>query len=259
MLVAAAPCALLWPAAMMVWGPGFTASRHGHHCVQLVMALEKDLRIRGGARQRWIRCGAALVRPDAQHEVDATSTHVLLAFVDAESDLGGGLLERMESDLSIVPDATVASWRRCLGNPLTLDGPRVESWVRKHLLPVRRTPKLHPGVRRALRVLREQIGSEDDFSLQRMAALAELSPSRFMHVFTESVGIPLRPYIRWLRVQIACGELMRGASAAEAAYRSGFSDAAHLTRTLRHMLGMTPRELTGRRSSARAAFPSSSI
>ena len=92
MLVAAAPYALLWPAAMIVWGPGYTSSKHRRHCVQLVMALAGRLRIRGGAGRGWKACGAALIRPDASHEVDAADARILLAFVDAESDLGAALL-----------------------------------------------------------------------------------------------------------------------------------------------------------------------
>ena len=63
-------------------------------------------------------------------------------------------------------------------------------------------------------------------------------------------------HIRWLRLQMACGEMMRGASVMEAAHRSGFSDAPHLSRTLRRMMGMTPGELLQRRSAVRAAFAS---
>ncbi len=241
---------------MIVWGPGYTASRHQHHCVQLVMALRRNLRVRSGPGRKWITCGAALVRPDAPHEVTATDVEVLLAFVDPESSLGAALSANIESEISIVPESTVSGWRRHLGDPAALTGGRVEPWVRNHLLLERRAPKIHPAVRRVLRTVREEIGSKDVFSLERMAAIAGLSQSRFMHVFTESVGVPLRPYIRWLRLQMACGEMMRGASVMEAAHRSGFSDAPHLSRTLRRMMGMTPGELLERRSAVRAAFAS---
>jgi hypothetical protein len=43
MLIAAAPGALLWPAAIVVWGPGYVSAAHRHHCVQLVMALDRSL------------------------------------------------------------------------------------------------------------------------------------------------------------------------------------------------------------------------
>jgi len=255
MLVNAAPCALLWPAAMIVWGPGFVSAKHKHHSVQLVMALEGSLRIRSGPSLRWIECGAALVKADAAHEVDASGAQFLLAFVDPESDLGAALIESLSEDITPINDDRVASWRRQLGDPTSLTSARVEPWVRKSLLSNRRTPRLHPKVARVLEVIREGLGSYQRLSLKRMAAIAGLSESRFMHIFTESVGVPLRPYILWLRVQRACGEMMRGATVTQAAHRSGFADAAHLSRTVRRMMGTTPRDLVHRRPATRVAFP----
>ena len=57
MLVLPTPGALLWPAAMIVWGPGFTTSGHRHHCVQLVMAMRGTLLIRGRSDDPWMECG----------------------------------------------------------------------------------------------------------------------------------------------------------------------------------------------------------
>jgi AraC-like DNA-binding protein len=257
MLVGAAPCALLWPAAMIVWGPGYTASKHTHHCVQLVMALRGNLRIRRGRGRTWMRCGAALVKPDVPHEVDATRRQILLAFVDAESTLGAALMGNTLSDIDLVRAGKVAKWRRQLGNPVTLGPDRVEPWVQQELLSGRQFPHLHPRVRKVLRILREKIGTRRSFSLRFLADQAGLSPSRFIHVFTESVGVPPRSYILWLRLQRACGEMMRGATSTDAAYRAGFADGAHLSRTLKRMMGMTPRELMDRRSQVRAAFADS--
>lgn len=254
MLVTASPCALLWPAAMILWGPGFSSTKHKHHSIQLVMGLEADFRIRSGPGQKWTTCGAALVRPDAPHEVDATDTELLLAFVDPESDLGAALLERVASPIYPIAAEQVKSWRDVLGDPKRLTSARVEPWVRTHFLSGRRMPKIHPKVRRALKTLREEMATQRHFPLKRMAEIAGLSPSRFMHVFTESVGVPVRPYILWLRLQHACGELMNGATVTEAAHRSEFSDAAHLTRTVRRMMGTTPGDLVRRRASTRAAF-----
>jgi len=80
MLIRPAPGSLVWPAAMIVWGPGYTSAGHSHHCVQLVMAMKGTLSVRGGPKDEWIKCGAVLIRPDAHHEVDARDTTVLLAF-----------------------------------------------------------------------------------------------------------------------------------------------------------------------------------
>jgi AraC-like DNA-binding protein len=101
-----------------------------------------------------------------------------------------------------------------------------------------------------LRYLREQGLEQRQTSLERLARIAQLSPSRLMHVFTESLGLPLRPYLSWLRVQGAAGALVAGHTVTEAAHLAGFADAAHLTRTFRRTLGTTPRELIRRAPSA---------
>jgi AraC-like DNA-binding protein len=245
MLMHTLPGSLVWPAAMIVWGPGFTSAAHRHHCVQLVMALKGTLHIRGGPPDAWLKCGAALVRPDAVHEVDARDSTVLIAFVDAESELGSALCAQIEGDILSISRIQLERWRALLGD--VLSDSSVERWVRTELLRGRRPVKLHPNVHRVLNHLRERIGVSDNFSLKTLAEISGLSPSRFMHVFTESVGVPVRPYILWLRLQRAACELMDGRTVTEAAHSAGFSDAAHLTRTFRRMLGTTPTDLAFRK------------
>jgi len=257
MLVTAAPGALLWPAALVVWGPGYSSSAHRHHCVQLVMALRGKLRVRAGRGWRWVTCEAVLVRPDAPHEVEAGDASVLIGFVEPESELGAALLKRLTRAIMPVEPSRVARWRASLGDPATLAAAGVESWVRTELLQDRHPAPIHPRVKRVLRFLRAELGNVDDHSLDRLAAVAGLSPSRFMHVFTESVGVALRPYILWLRLQRGLGELMAGATVAQAAHAAGFSDGAHLSRTVRRMLGTTPAELARRKPATRGVQVSS--
>ena len=59
-LITAAPRALLWPAAMIVWGPGYVSDTHRHHSLQLVMAIEGRLLIRRDSHDQWMECRAAL-------------------------------------------------------------------------------------------------------------------------------------------------------------------------------------------------------
>jgi hypothetical protein len=144
MLISAAPGALLWPAAMIVWGPGYVSSGHAHHSVQLVMALRGRLRVRREAGDKWVDCGAALVRPDAKHEVEARNRTVLIAFVEAESELGAALSERVTEDITPISARAVTCWRAALGDVATLSASQVEAWVRGELLRGTKVPKMHP-------------------------------------------------------------------------------------------------------------------
>src|SRR5262245_11718588 len=104
-----------WPAAMVVWGPGISNSEHRHHSVQLVVSLSGSLLIRGGREKRWRKCEAVFVRPDALHEMDARGSAVLIGFIDAESEIGAALSERIAGEIACVPPRVVARWRRVLG------------------------------------------------------------------------------------------------------------------------------------------------
>jgi AraC-like DNA-binding protein len=245
-----------WPAALIVWGPGFTSMAHRHHCVQLLMTLRGSLLVRRGSQEAWRKCGAVLVQPDVVHEVDARGSTVLIGFIDAQSEMGAALSERIEGDMACVPAHRVARWRAALGP--SPNEARAERWLTTFLPHRNAAVAIHPGVRRVLSHIRKQKAVLDDLSLKTLAGIAGLSPSRFMHVFTESVGVPVRPYILWLRVQRAACDLMDGASVTSAAHRAGFSDSAHLTRTFRRMLGATPSDLVLRKRLSRGvSFESS--
>jgi AraC-like DNA-binding protein len=241
-LIHTKPAARAWPAAMIVWGPGYRATAHRHHSIQLVMATKGSFRIRGGRRDRWLTCGAALVRPDAVHEVDARKTPVLIAFVDVESSLGAALNQEIESDIFPIPPNQLARWRARLGE--NLSERCIDRWARMELLRGQMPLRIHPKVLRVVKYLRDRVGIADDFSLKTLAEISGLSQTRFMHVFTESVGVPLRPYILWLRLQCASCDLIHGQTVTQAAHNAGFADAAHLTRTFRRMLGTSPTELS---------------
>jgi AraC-like DNA-binding protein len=231
-----------WPLAMFVWGPGFMTAAHRHHCVQLLLALHGSLLVRGGRKKVWEKCGAVWVRPDARHEVDARGTTLLIGFINAESDIGAALSDRLDAEIACVPAREVARWRDVLGS--TPNEAKAERWLTEFLPRPRRGAAIHPGVQRVLNHLQEPRTAFDDLSLKALAGIAGLSPSRFMHAFTDSVGVPMRPYILWLRLQRAACDLVGGAKVTSAAHRAGFSDAAHLTRTFRRMLGATPSTLT---------------
>jgi len=244
--------AFAWPAALFVWGPGSWSDLHRHHSVQLVMALQRTIRFRTSRRGRWTTCRAVLVRPDARHEIDARNTDVLIGFVDAESDLAGALTANSGvSEVAVVPAGTIARWRAALGEADSLTAERVEPWVRGTLLRQPQPPRLDRRIRQVLRTLPGRLADADPVSLQSVATSVGLSPSRFMHLFTASVGIPLRPYILWLRLQRGAGVLARKRSVTDAAYAAGFSDSAHFTRTFRRMLGATPRQILQRGLAAR--------
>jgi AraC-like DNA-binding protein len=79
--------------------------------------------------------------------------------------------------------------------------------------------------------------------LKVIADAVGLSEGRLVHLFTEQIGIPIRRYLLWLRINRAIRNLFENVSLTTAAHNAGFSDSAHFTRTFRRMFGVTPSEL----------------
>lgn len=77
-------------------------------------------------------------------------------------------------------------------------------------------------------------------SVAKLATMCGMSPSHFQHRFRAQTGMAVRPYIRWRRLLKALQGVASGSSLTVAAYAAGFSDAAHLSRTMRRHFGITP-------------------
>lgn len=247
----AAGILLPWPAVLFTWGPGGASALHAHHAWHLVVGLDGAIAVRDGPQARATPAGAVLTRPDVPHAIDARGTRVAIVFVAPESDAGARLRARGVGPLERFGDPDVDRLRALLapGGPAHADA---EDAVARALSlpgdPVGPPPRSHPAIRRVLRHLRAAPPGADT-SLDALAAIAHLSPGRFMHAFTETVGIPLRPYLRWLRLERAGAALASGATLGAAAHGAGFADAAHMTRTFRRMFGVTPSDASRRSQS----------
>jgi AraC-like DNA-binding protein len=239
-----------WPAVLATRGPGTTQPVHSHHAMHFVLALDGELRVRTASRGRWSTAAGVLTPPDALHAVDARGAEILVIFIDPESDAAAVFQPALEGSVRIVTSAERAELV-LQADTRSFELAGADEWVRRAARTLGLRPKdaqrvVHPGVRRLLTRL-QSTGVEDDVSLDGLAHAVGLSPSRLMHAFTDSIGIPLRPYLSWLRVQRAACAILSGASLADAAQEAGFADAAHMSRTFTRKLGVAPSALRAMR------------
>jgi AraC family transcriptional regulator len=90
----------------------------------------------------------------------------------------------------------------------------------------------------ALAFLRDS--PQDYDSIEALSARVHLSPSRFAHLFKKVVGVPVRRYVLWLKTRRALDFAIAGDSLTTAALSAGFADSAHLSRSVRAMMGIAP-------------------
>lgn len=85
---------------------------------------------------------------------------------------------------------------------------------------------------------------EQDLSLIQLAALVQMSPHYFCHLFKHSTGIAPHQYVIRCRVESAKNLLLSGnLSIAEVAYKVGFANQSHLNRHFKRLLGVTPKKI----------------
>lgn len=84
--------------------------------------------------------------------------------------------------------------------------------------------------------------------INELAEMAGLSASRLMHVFKEQLGLPVRQYLLWKKIETAARFHAEGHSLLDISNYSGFYDQAHFTRTVRRMLDIPPSVLTDSRN-----------
>lgn len=236
------PAAGVWPPVLVTTGPGARSEGHAHHAMHLVLARSGTLAVTTATAL--VRAAGIVTAPDVEHALDARGVDIVLVFFDPESDAG----ERLRAGLTAPVRALDPGERDALlaDLPLRATPEQLHAWghaAAERLSKETAVPRvLHPRVRRLLRALKTA-GPDADTSLPALAQRAGLSEGRLVHAFRDSVGIPLRPYLLWQKLQRAVIAMAAGEPLARAAQSAGFSDAAHMSRTFRRMFGMTASEL----------------
>jgi len=238
----------VWPGGSLWIGKATGATDvHEHHAVQLSLSVDGDLHFRTSAAADWKKYRQCLVPNDMPHAFmgkDLTAAHV---FVEPESAQGRRLLETFDGEgIRVLPGGVADEARRLL----------FTAW-RSSRAPAVMVPAAHkalavltadvppaqttdPRVLGAIEIIRARLDSP--ITLGEVARALHLSPGRFRHLFVEETGLPFRRYVLWQRLQKVI-ERAGFASWTDVALEAGFSDAAHMTRTFRRMLGSAPTAL----------------
>lgn len=96
----------------------------------------------------------------------------------------------------------------------------------------------HPALRRATEFIDAHL--DEALTLDRLAEAAGLGTRHLMRCFQQATGLGPHAYLRQCRIRRACDRLRRGASIADTAYATGFSDQAHFTKAFKLLTGTTP-------------------
>lgn len=83
----------------------------------------------------------------------------------------------------------------------------------------------------------------DTSSAAQYAARAGLSLSRFVHLFKEQVGVPLRTLRMWKRARSMLDYVTQNANLADIAQITGYPDSTHFSHSIRLVFGLSPKDV----------------
>ncbi|HST58630.1 MAG TPA: AraC family transcriptional regulator [Longimicrobium sp.] len=226
-------------------GPGI-APPHAHYAIQIAFSDVPGIRFRSSDREPWTSYDGVVIASRQPHSMDATHSGLnAVLFVEPETREGRALTERYgQRGIAPLAAEALAEVRPCLF-AAWLEQRRAAAVVRAAQDVIAElTGGVEPLVVSDERILRATAyirGHLDaPLTLEEVADVACLSPSRFRHLFVDQTGMALRPYILWRRFLRVWELLSEGVSVSAAAHAAGFADAAHLSRTSKRAFGFPP-------------------
>ena len=217
---------------------------HAHHAIQVTLGLSGGPVRFCRPGQAWASYTAAIVAAHASHAFEARGELVALVFAEPESLEGRALRERYPEGVTSL-DAGIFSEHADRLAALYAQNASDEELASCARAVTARLSSTQPSsarpidkrIARAIDILHERLA--DAVAMSEIAEAVHLSPERFRHLFLQETGIRFRPYVLWLRMEVAVALYGAGSNLTEASHAGGFADSAHFSRTFKRMFGVT--------------------
>lgn len=239
----------LWQEQALFLGEAANTSLHASPAIKIAVALDGEFKLRTRENGAWQKFKSAIIAPGQRHAIDGQKKRLALIVLVPEARAAQPLIPILaRTGLSRIPGVVVQNFLPIFEEFDRLNGATVESekLCREMLKKIRNgddliNASIDERVSQSIEYLRAE--QEKNVSVKEMAASVKLSESRFSHLFSEQLRVPVRRYVLWLRLRDAIHLLASGVSLTATAHEAGFADSAHLTRTFRQMLGIAPSSL----------------
>ncbi|WP_454908105.1 helix-turn-helix domain-containing protein [Variovorax gossypii] len=190
------------------------------------------------------RCTAALVAPHVSRRLDVDGCGLLSLNLDPASSAYRMLAKRMGGHGILPIDARRFGRLRDDFDPAQrgeLGNDRLQALSVKLVEAITEFPEIEASTdRRIERVLQAIRAHAGQIQLRELSAVACLSPDRLTHLFAEQVGVSIKRYALWTKVRRTVQQFTAHRPLTDVALVSGFTDAAHMSRTFQRYFGLPP-------------------
>ena len=236
-----------WGPRTLYLGPAQNLSPHRNAVACLAIGLEAGFEVSDDPQDvaaSYRSCRSVLVHPNTLHHFRGATGLMAFLYLDPQSRDLDRLRQLMRikdmrasfglANEDRLADALLALWRS------EADWPETRRVLGREFLGV------SAGVDDRIKSVLGRMSADPAgrLSAGELAQAVGLSESRFLHLFSETVGLPFRRYRLWCSMGAALRSVTQGASLTTAALDAGFSSSAHFSTAFREMFGMEPSRLS---------------
>ncbi|TGM74482.1 AraC family transcriptional regulator [Leptospira mtsangambouensis] len=232
---------------------------HEHYAATLAISisLEKKIHIETETNSGDYR--VALVGPNTFHRTVAPGVEMIALIIDPETYEYGSIADRTKNgfvkEFEISPFVPLKSklWDLYYGNLSNEQAWELQQELLRSIFPFEVLPKkIDERILRIAHKVRTEL--PNTIRMKEIGKEFSISDDRLVRLFKESMGIPLRRYLLWVKLLKASYLLKNGISLTEVAHAAGFSDSAHFTRTFKENFGFVPSLFFGHLRSTEVRF-----
>lgn len=213
---------------------------HRHYALQLSIPVKGKLIVSANGSK--IESDVPLlIRSNIFHKIVSPDPQLLI-LINPASTIGHFWNQQIDEDISAFSQSPATELGELVlqhSDPTTLTE-RINRMIRSHdCFCASSTHKGDDRIDKALAYLEKNV--ERIVPADEVSTHCHVSTSRFLHLFRDQTGLTYRRAQLWSKLIHALPKI-RQQSLTEVAYRAGFADSAHFSRTFRENFGFSPSE-----------------
>lgn len=227
------------------WGTFVDNAFHKHYAIQLSFAAKTGVQIISTDGQSH-NYDCMLVKSNVEHQLKCTGEHLVFLFSPI-TPVGRFFSELSKNAIASLEHETVTKIREVLNllikKQLNFSG--FVTQVKAYLKGLNNTclnQKQVQDERIKTALFYLENNKNRVIPLTEIAKVSYLSPSRFLHLFKNELGITYRRAQLWIKI-VHSFPYLQEHSITETAYQYGFSDSAHYSKIFKQNFGFSPKFL----------------
>ena len=227
-------------------------SEHRLGSAALCVGIDRPFRVLESESSGWRECRCVLVPPGCLHEIQVGGAIMAILFIEPESPDYPAIQNVMldgewQCLYGLTHEARVLAALQQVWEQQP-DATAIHDLIDRLIPPpnieAQRPQPLDGRIQKVIQLMKEDL--THSYSMNELAEVINLSPTRLVHLFKEEVGVPIRRFRQWHRMRVVAALVSQNQNLTDAALGAGFADSSHFSRAFRNMFGITPSSVFGR-------------